>query len=282
MTYLHDPNARALRSVFADTYAEYANGTDKADKTKPIKKEDTAALKEALAAAGITEGKKLGAEVLHLTERRGQQLYKDLTQLSVRQLWRIQDYCSKALADAKWDVEVIEIINNDQSGAYYDRETQDEAAQKAARLEKAYSFFSSYPTLRANEAAGEELEARALLDGIELLCPERRRSLLLTLQGLLMAEYRRPGQTKDEVKRAQRSREICTAINKATIDNSSNLTALALLVEGGRVNDIMPEFLQFSENEPSELVGFYDRVNSKNFESPEEAVLREYVGLMND
>lgn len=249
MTYLRNPNARAINPEFVSAYRAYEAVKQSAD--KPIKEKDVHDFKAALAVFGITTGKKLG-EVLYeagLVGQRGrdgkgeakdkgtktgQNRFKDPTTLSFKEFEAIARYCDKYTEEAYW--EATSLADDIEEHGYFD-EAQ-EYRDGLQPILDANSFFYRVPRQELDRQAAAELESRAILDGMELLDRKHRQALLLNLQGMLMAQYRNPGKNRTDVARGRRARMVAAAIDEAVTDGVSNkYNALADLVGDGNFHE---------------------------------------------
>lgn len=284
MSYLYREGSRAINPKFESAYKAYEAA--KRSKAAPIEKEDVEDLKEALAAFGIDNGKRLGLALFHVGllkgkdkgERQGQNLYKDLTKLSYKQLEALVYFCDRAAeeqADYTWQME------NDADTmllyGYEGAEDLEKEAQSARaeleKQEKALSFIYRLPLAAVDQEAKEELAERALVEGLRALDNEHRRALLLNLQGLLMAQYRAPAQNKQQQERSLRAREICAAIDTATTPNKPRkVEALADLI----MNRDLGRYREERDNSGKVLL-YYDPETDDVVEDLQEAALWEYT-----
>lgn len=275
MSCLHNPKARAINPEFAEAWKEHQD--PQTPKEHPIKEEDAQAFRDALAACAIKNGKQLG-RVLGLTARSGQILYKNPEKITPENFRKLGNYCS-ACADraAEWYFDECEV--DERYGGNEDGVTK--AREELERIDEACYFFHPQSAKELERTASWELPHRCLVDGFNLLSTERRRALMLTMQGLLAAEYVNISQATDQ-KREQRGIRIlktCRAVREA-IDSTSSTTkvkALVNLLAGKRVDYLYP-----LENEHGKPWAYEDRYGDKPndyrlWSSPTEAVMAEYV-----
>lgn len=261
MSYLFDPEARVISPEFKAAFLDYDA------KVKPIESETTAGqVKLALSYFGIKKGKQLGW-VLYKSgilkgkdkgERRGQQLFSDLTQLTLEQYLAIYRYCY-------WEIERAEQARS----MLFDEDIPD-AEEHLKKVEEELShmtyglqFLQQAVNLELEFAAEAEIALRALVDGATWLSDDRRQALLLALHDMLLAESNELNETTD-----QTDEEIEHI-------NSTIKTLESVLNSHSRYQHVHNGYLD-------RLEGMLIAPEKRSQENRGYSVFQEYVGLCED
>lgn len=254
--------------------------------------------------AGTGEAKDRG-------RRTGQSRYKDLTKLTRREYEALYCHCLRITEDLWHEAHSIagdleheyrriehrlgELWLGFRAGGYTEEEYNEEAApllkeQQEVRRElrevwedynvcdAALEAFRSQQVRRLDAQTAVELEQRALIEGMGLLGVERRRALLMGLQGMLMAEYRAPcEETKEQARRAG---EVCDAVDAAVkLNGARRRQALVDLVAATGATTLRAE-----TDQAGNVLYYCDAETGEPIpeDTPAEAVLARYTAPRED